>query len=416
MRSAVLLFTLATLATFVLAAPTPANTLMKRSFTVPVVGRGKLSPAEAMAQAYRKYGWEIIVFDPEQPAPTASGYAWPNKTTTAVAGPTGTSSGNDGEGTATPEKHDQANNSPFTIGGQTLNLNFDTGSADLWVFSTEMPSNEDSGHTLFNPSQSSTWTTYTGGSWSILYGDDSNAQGNVGFDTVNIGGAIVQKQCIELATEASGSFLRDRASDGLVGLAFSSINQVQPEQQKTFFANIMHSLDQPIFTVDLSESSGIYEFGSIDSTKYTGDIHYAPVDSSQGYWQIQSEAYTLGGKQIACTICSPTVADTGTSLLLLDEDIVAAYYKQVQGAQFSYSKGGYVFPCSASLPELGIAIGDYMATITDTVYGRVSEDLCFGGIQRNTGDGMNILGDVFLKQVFAVFDGGNLRLGIAEKP
>jgi hypothetical protein len=37
-----------------------------------------------------------------------------------------------------------------------------------------------------------------------------------------------------------------------------------------------------------------------------------------------------------------------------------------------------------------------------------------GGLQAGPSD-MQILGDVFLKQVFAVFDGGNLRFGVAEQ-
>ena len=39
----------------------------------------------------------------------------------------------DGSVTATPEQYDSEYLCPVTIGGQTLNLDFDTGSADLWV-------------------------------------------------------------------------------------------------------------------------------------------------------------------------------------------------------------------------------------------------------------------------------------------
>lgn len=41
-------------------------------------------------------------------------------------------------------------------------------------------------------------------------------------------------------------------------------------------------------------------------------------------------------------------------------------------------------------------------------------DYCFGGLQSGAGD-IQVLGGIFLKQFFAVFDGGNLRFGVAQK-
>lgn len=41
--------------------------------------------------------------------------------------------------------------------------------------------------------------------------------------------------------------------------------------------------------------------------------------------------------------------------------------------------------------------------------------MCFGGIQETSTVDFGILGDVFLKSQFVVFDDGNLRLGFAEQ-
>ena len=452
MRSAISFGILAVMATFALAAPTPSKTLVKRSFTVPVQGHGKRSPAEAMARAYKKYGWEIIIYNPEDPwagifgsqsstsAPipsaTESSASAPSETapsnqplpntasSAVVVSPTSTGAGDDGEVRANPEPHDSEYLSSVFIGGQKLNLDFDTGSADLWVYSTKMSSSESSGHSVFDPSKSSSWTDYSDGSWQIQYGDGSTAEGSVGFDKVNVGGAIVKKQCVELADEATGTFQSDRASDGLLGLAFSSINTVQPQPQKTFFENIMGHLDQPVFTADLEDNAaGTYEFGTIDRSKYSGKIHYAPVDSSNGFWQFHSQTYTVGGSRKECTACSPAIADTGTSLMLVDDDVAQAYYSQVNGAFQSSKYGGYVYQCGTSLPDFGVAIGNgYTATIkgADVTYTEAGSGVCFGGVQGNgasTGSGppIQIYGDVLLKQFFAVFDGGNMRFGIAKK-
>ena len=47
----------------------------------------------------------------------------------------------------------------------------------------------------------------------------------MGIDAVNIGGAEVREQALELATTVSGSFIADLNSDGLIGLGFSVSNQ-----------------------------------------------------------------------------------------------------------------------------------------------------------------------------------------------
>lgn len=285
-----------------------------------------------------------------------------------------------------------------------------------WVFSTDMPSSQASGHTAFNPSKSSSWSALSGYTWQISYGDSSTASGTVGTDIVNIGGATVTKQAVELATQVSSSFTQDTANDGLVGLGFSIINTVQPQQQKTWLENIQGQLEQPVFTADLGANT--YEFGTIDSSKYTGDVHFTTIDSSMGFWQFSSPSYSVGGKTSACSTCDPAIADTGTSLIIMDDDIVTAYYQQVSGASLDQTQGGYVFPCGTILPQFGIAIGsDFVATVegTDMSYAEVSQGTCLGALQPNGGNGIQILGDAFLKNYFAVFDAGNKSFGVAAK-
>jgi len=271
---------------------------------------------------------------------------------------------------------------------------------------------------VFNPSKSSTWSVYQGGSWEISYGDGSSASGTVGYDKVTIGGATVTKQAVEIATAVSGSFIEDTANDGLVGLAFSTINTVQPEAQKTWFENIMSELDQPVFTANLETTAGgSYTFGKIDATEYSGDIHYTPINKENGFWQFDSNTYSIGGTSSQCTTCSPAIADTGTSLILLDEDVVEAYYKQISSASYNSEQGGYVYDCDADLPALGVAIGTYTATLNSSqiTFAQVDSNSCFGGLQSNSGGGIQIMGDMLLKHYFAVFDGGNEQFGIADK-
>ena len=57
------------------------------------------------------------------------------------------------------------------------------------------------------------------------------------------------------------------------------------------------------------------------------------------------------------------IADTGTTLILIEDSIVEAYYNAVDGAQYDRSQGGYTFDCSADLPDFTLGIGTYRAVV-----------------------------------------------------
>ena len=111
------------LATIVTAAPFPdlpkreTSAAGSAKFTVPQ-GQPKLPGKKiagpiALARVYGKYGKGA-----------------PASVNTAASAAAGT---DDGTVPADPEQYDQAYLEAVTIGGQTLNLDFDTGSSDLWV-------------------------------------------------------------------------------------------------------------------------------------------------------------------------------------------------------------------------------------------------------------------------------------------
>lgn len=400
------------LASVVAAAPYPitskrsSNVTGAARFTVPqgppkLQGK-KIAGPIALARAYGKYA--------------KLGATAPAVVNAAASKAAGT---DDGTVVASPEQYDQAYLESVTVGGQTLNLDFDTGSSDLWVFSSELPANEQTGHNIYNPANSPTSKVDSGETWSISYGDGSSASGDVYTDVVNVGGTSVTGQAVELAKTISSEFAQDE-SDGLLGLAFSSINTVTPNQVQTFFANAESGLDSPLFTANLKKGApGSYNFGYIDSSEYTGSITYTAVDNSQGFWGFTSSGYTVGtGAAVSESI--PAIADTGTSLLLLPDDLVSAYYAQVSGSSNSQSDGGYIFDCSAALPDLTLQIEGYSAVVPGSFlnYAPASESgSCFGGLQSNSGIGQSIFGDVFLKSQFVVFDdaAGGPQLGFAAK-
>lgn len=192
---------------------------------------------------------------------------------------------------------------------------------------------------------------------------------------------------------------------------------MSPTPQKTWFDNAQSQLEKPIFGVALKHNApGVYDFGFADSSKYTGELAYTDVDSSQGFWSFNVDSYKIGSKSGQGF---SGIADTGTTLLLLDDEVVQAYYGQVSGAKESQSAGGYVFDCSTDLPDFSVAIGDYTATVPGSLinYGDAGDGSgsCLGGIASNSGIGFSIFGDIFLKSQYVVFDASVPQLGFAKQ-
>jgi len=202
-------------------------------------------------------------------------------------------------------------------------------------------------------------------------------------------------------------------------LAFSTLNTIKPQKQTTFFDSVMPQLKMPVFSVNLkNDSTGTYEFGNIDNSKFTGSLTNVPVNAASGFWQVDSPTVTVGNMKIANQGGSPAIADTGTSLLLVDPQVATAYYSKVQGAVNNSQVGGFTYPCNAQLPDFGVAMGPtYTAMIPGNAitFAQVDANTCFGGVQSNGGANLQIYGDVMFKTQYVVFDGKNKQLMIAPK-
>lgn len=400
MHSFTTIVTAGALATLALAKPIPQATTTDSQGGITITGsvaKARPLPRVQYANALRKYGASA----PDSYAPAEA---------------SGT-----GSVPALPSEQDIYYLCEVDIGGQKLNLDFDTGSADLWVFSSELSASETKDHDIYDPSKSKTSKKLNGSTWKITYGDGSGASGDVYTDTVEVGGISVTGQAVELASQISSQFSQDVDNDGLLGLAFSSINTVSPKAQTTWFDTAVEQglFDANVFTVDLKhQAPGTYDFGFIDDSKHTGEIIYTDIDSSQGFWEFTGTGYGVGNGTFQKSSID-AIADTGTTLLLMDDAIVSAYYKNVKGATNDKTQGGYIFDCGVTLPAFTLGIGSGKSVIPGSLMslGSVGDgsNNCFGGIQSNSGIGLSIYGDVWLKAVLAVFDADNQQFGYAPK-
>lgn len=204
--------------------------------------------AVALEKAYLKYNIAV----PDEISSVVSRIRADLKSTLASLG---LDKKDTGSAVTTPEEYDVEYLTPVEIGTppQTLNLDIDTGSSDLWCYSSETPASEVNGQAVYDPAASNSSAKQDGYSWSISYGDGSSSQGDVYYDTVSIGGLAVSDMAVEVATSVSSEFTSDNDMDGLLGLGFSNLNTVSPTQQKTFFDKAKDSLDEFVFTVDLKK-------------------------------------------------------------------------------------------------------------------------------------------------------------------
>nr|XP_014717259.2 pepsin A [Equus asinus] len=299
---------------------------------------------------------------------------------------------------------------------QEFTVIFDTGSSNLWVPSTYCSSLACSNHNRFNPEDSSTYEA-TSESVSITYGTGSMT-GVLGYDTVRVGGIEDTNQIFGLSESEPGSFLYYAPFDGILGLAYPSISA---SGATPVFDNMWDQglVSQDLFSVYLSsddESGSVVMFGGIDSSYYSGSLNWVPV-SNEGYWQITVDSITMNGESIACSGGCQAIVDTGTSLLagpLSAIDNIQSYI----GASED-SSGEAVISCSSidSLPDIVFTLNGVEFPLSPSAYILQEDDSCisgFEGMDVDTSSGeLWILGDVFIRQYFTVFDRANNQVGLA---
>ncbi|KAI1110410.1 eukaryotic aspartyl protease [Nemania sp. NC0429] len=316
---------------------------------------------------------------------------------------------------------------------QTLMLDFDTGSADLWVFSTSLSSSLRKDHNVFDHTKSSTYKALSGENWNISYGDGSTASGTCGSDVLNIGGLNVSGQTVELATKLSSQFAQG-TGDGLLGLAFSRINTVtkhgQPSPVPTPVENMISqgvipadaSLFTSAFYSERDEEDSFYTFGYVDQDLVDAsgtDIVYTDIDSSEGFWMFDSASYVINNTTSQQS-GNKAIADTGTTLALVSDEVCDALYKQIPGATYDSTQQGYVFPTSVTaddLPDFSVSVGDTQFTIQKEAlaFALADDSHWYGGVQSRGTNPFDILGDVFLRNIYAIWDLGNTRFGAVPK-
>ncbi|XP_029428186.1 gastricsin-like [Rhinatrema bivittatum] len=293
---------------------------------------------------------------------------------------------------------------------------FDTGSSNLWVASTYCQSQACTNHPLFNPSQSSTYTSNQQ-QFSMSYGSGS-VDGIFGYDSVTVQNLVITNQEFGLTTSETGSSFYYSKFDGIFGMAYPAMSAggATTVMQGMLQQNL---LTYPIFSVYMGSQSGEVIFGGVDNNLYSGQINWAPV-TQEVYWQIGINEFAINGQATGwCSQGCQGIVDTGTSPLTIPQQYMG-YLLQNLGAQQNQN-GEYVVNCNnvQNLPTISFVINGVSYPLPPSAYILQNNGYCSVGVEETylpsqNGQPLWILGDVFLRQYYSVFDMSNNRVGFAQ--
>ncbi|KAK8861397.1 hypothetical protein IAR55_002216 [Kwoniella newhampshirensis] len=307
---------------------------------------------------------------------------------------------------------------PIEIGTppQSFKVVLDTGSSNLWVPSTSCSSIACFLHAKYDSSASSSYKA-NGTEFAIRYGSGS-LEGFVSQDTVSIGDITIKKQDFAEATKEPGLAFAFGKFDGILGLGYDtiSVNHIVPP-----FYNMLAQglLDEPVFSFRLGSSDddgGEAIFGGIDEAAYTGKLSYVPV-RRKGYWEVELESITFGDEELELENTGAAI-DTGTSLIVMPSDVAEMLNKEI-GATKTWN-GQYTVDCNTldSLPKLSFTFGGKKYALKGEDYVLNAGGTCissFTGMDIPAPIGpLWIVGDVFLRKYYTVYDLGRNAVGFGS--
>jgi hypothetical protein len=308
---------------------------------------------------------------------------------------------------------------PISVGGQDFKVIFDTGSSNLWV-----PGKKCNWHTCwlhprFDESKSKTFKA-DGREFKVQHGSGP-VQGVFNSDTVTIGDVAVPNATFaEVSTVSFGplniAFAMGKF-DGILGLGFSKISV---DGIPTAFEMMVQNklIDEPVFSFYLQKDAsaqGQLTFGGVDHSKFDGEIQYVPL-TEETYWKVSLEGMKYGSTDITSKVSA--IVDSGTSLLAGPKDKVSKI-AEAAGAKLMAGKE-YTIDCSKidSLPAVELTVGGgKTVTLEGKDYVLHVQGQCWFAfmpidLHPKLGE-MWILGDVFMRKYYTVFDYGNKRVGMA---
>ncbi|RFU35891.1 hypothetical protein B7463_g463, partial [Scytalidium lignicola] len=318
---------------------------------------------------------------------------------------------------------------------QTVQLQIDTGSSDLW-FNT--PSSREC-RSRRNPcavtgtyaANSSSTYSYVASDFNITYADGTGASGDYATDTFTVGGAT-------LSSLQFGIGYTSTINQGILGIGYPLL-EAQVSAGRGPYNNLpaqmvadglIQSNAYSLWLNDLDSSTGSILFGGVDTAKFEGELQSLPVQTVNGLFQaleITLTGLNFGNQIIATNQTVPALLDSGSSLTLLPDSMTEAIYEAVD-AQFDSNQGTAFVDCNLaqntttidfvfSGPTISVAMSELLIPAGTSTGAQLrlpnGAPACLFGISP-AGNLGSVLGDTFLRSAYVVYDLSNNEISIAQ--
>ncbi|KAH6639451.1 aspartic peptidase domain-containing protein [Boeremia exigua] len=306
----------------------------------------------------------------------------------------------------------------LTIGDskEEYHLLLDSAASNTWVMGQDCKTDACGTHTTFGTGDSSSLKTQNT-PFSVTYGTGS-VSGTLATDTLHIG-SLSPSVSFGLATNVSDEF-KSYPMDGILGIGRGDVVKGTAQVMDVLKAD--QQIGAKMYGIHLSRArdglnDGELNLGDVNTARFAGDLNWLDcIPNDTGFWEIPVDDATVNGAPVGLS-AKQGIMDTGTSYILMPPADALAIHSLIPG----FAQAGEIFsvPCDTKAP-LQFVFGKtgYNISTADWLGGSLESGLCRSNIvgRQTFNESQWLIGDVFLKNVYAVFDFDGSRVGLGMPP
>lgn len=300
---------------------------------------------------------------------------------------------------------------------QSIGVDIDTGSSDLWVPDVNAGGPHGSwDYGSYNPGQSST-ARNTGEPFQIGYVDGTQIEGTYYEDTVSLGNSVQATIKNFQFADATTTTL----DYGIFGIGRDLDETTQPSVYPNFLDRLksdglIATKGYSIFLNEAGASQGTVIFGGKDLDKIDGPLVAQPIVNDQTL-AITLGSVTVNGQTFQSG--DDSVLDTGTTTAAFTRELGDNIFSNYDNARFNGDLGVWLVDSDANIDQPvtfnfnGISITTSLASAyTNDVIDKYGNSYGpgFNIIEYN----FNLLGDIFLSQAYVVYNYDANTVSIAK--